>query len=642
MYCYNCMSEIPDGEVCRNCLCSTATEPSPHHLKPGQILNGKYLVGNCIGEGGFGITYIGKDLVLDIKVAIKEFFPNGYVNRNNSVTQIVTATTEAQQDFFNKGKVRFLEEAKNIAKFIDEPGVVSVREFFEANSTAYIIMEYLDGENLSRYVKRNGKMPANKVFSLMLPIMKSLNRVHQAGIIHRDISPDNIMYMKNGTLKLMDFGSARYFANEEKEMSIMLKQGYAPEEQYRKNGHQGPWTDVYGLCATIYRCITGIVPLDALDRMHEDKLRKPSQIGVEISPQLEAVLMFGLAINHERRYKNMMGLMNGVQQALSQNYNAQNTQFSNNRFEYAEPPHNADDPRLLNQTVGAEQLTYGDNFTRREYEDVVPETERSNTGVIIGAIVILLLLFAAIGAFFYFIMPMIQDSQDNKKTYRTDQAVTETVTETESESITEEEKLKVPDVEGMQLEDAEEKLYKEDLIIDIEYTDSSKYEDDYVLKQYPPANKECKPGDKITLYVVKHTEPTEPPTEKPTKAPTEDTSNSYEDEIDRYVSSVDYTYDNRYLYSDISDGYIPAGTGNLNYSRDFMFADGELVLAIVTNADDPNESHWYYFDRDELVYYYCGYMGGGYYPDEFSKFNKKYNKHLDQDEARILEEAYSL
>ena len=316
-YCYNCMNEIQEGEVCKSCFNQGVCEPMPHHLRPGQVLNGKYLVGNCIGEGGFGITYVGKDMVLDIKVAIKEFFPNGYVNRNNCVTQMVTATTEEQKDFFNKGKDRFLAEAKNIAKFIDEPGVVGVREYFEANGTAYIIMEYLDGINLSKYIRVNGKMAPDTIFKLMLPIMSSLQRVHEAGIIHRDISPDNIMYMKNGTLKLMDFGSARYFTNEEKEMSIMLKQGYAPEEQYRKNSKQGPWTDVYGLCATMYRCITGVVPDDALDRIRQDNLKAPSKLGVEIKNPLEIVLMYGLAVFKENRCQNMTELSELTTKALS-------------------------------------------------------------------------------------------------------------------------------------------------------------------------------------------------------------------------------------------------------------------------------------------------------------------------------------
>lgn len=316
-YCYTCMEEIRQGNYCMTCMKENQPDRFGHHIKPGTILNGRYLVGNCLGEGGFGITYIGRDLTLDIKVAIKEYYPNGYVSRTNDLTQMVTTTTESQRDFFEKGKKRFLQEARNIAKFIGEPGIVDVREYFEENNTAYIIMEYLDGEDLNRYIRKHGTFEAEKLFKLILPMVDSLQKIHDAKIIHRDISPDNIMYRKNGSLTLMDFGSARFITNEAKELSVMLKQGYAPEEQYRKNGDQGAWTDVYGLCATLYRCITGTVPEDALDRMRADDLKKPSEMpGVKISEPLENVLMSGLAVFKENRCQSMKELAEHIRKAL--------------------------------------------------------------------------------------------------------------------------------------------------------------------------------------------------------------------------------------------------------------------------------------------------------------------------------------
>lgn len=316
-YCYTCMEEIRQGNFCMTCMKENEPDRFGHHMRPGTVLNGKYLVGNCLGEGGFGITYIGRDLTLDIKVAIKEFYPNGYVNRSNDMTQMVTTTTETQREFFSNGKQRFLQEARNIAKFIGEPGIVDVREFFEENNTAYIIMNYLDGEDLSSCLKKHGTFDAQELFEKVLPVAESLQKIHAAGIIHRDISPDNIMHRNNGTLTLMDFGSARFFTNEEKVLSVMLKQGYAPEEQYRKNGDQGPWTDVYGLCATIYRCITGVVPEDALDRASADTLKRPSELGVRISRPLENVLMRGLAVKKEDRCQNMKELADLIRKALN-------------------------------------------------------------------------------------------------------------------------------------------------------------------------------------------------------------------------------------------------------------------------------------------------------------------------------------
>ncbi len=316
-YCYHCMEELTPSGFCPSCGRQSTPDNYPHHLQPGTLLNNKYLVGNCLGEGGFGITYIGRDLTLDIKVAIKEYYPNGYVNRNNTATQLVTATSAQQRQVFEQGKDRFLMEARSLARFIGEPGIVDVRDYFEANNTAYIIMEYLDGINLSAYIKKHGRMEPETAFKMMLPIMESLQRIHQEGIVHRDISPENIMMTRKNKMVLMDFGSARYYSNKEKQMSVMLKEGYAPEEQYRKNGNQGPWTDVYGLCATLYRCITGVIPTDALDRMRTDDLKKPSQLGVQISQPLETVLMYGLAVFQENRCHDMAELTSMTQKALN-------------------------------------------------------------------------------------------------------------------------------------------------------------------------------------------------------------------------------------------------------------------------------------------------------------------------------------
>ena len=310
------MNEI-DGGFCPHCNKENVADSVAYRLKPGTILNKKILVGNSIGEGGFGITYIGRDLTLDRRVAVKEYFPNGYVNRNNNVSQLVSATTDQQVSFFQKGLQNFLEEARKIAKLTNVSGIVDVREYFEENGTAYIIMEYLDGINLSVFLRQNGVFKAETIFQLMLPITYSLQKMHEEGIIHRDISPDNIMYLTDGTLKLTDFGSARYFSNAQKEMSVVVKQGYAPEEQYSKNGDQGPWTDVYGLCATMYKCITGKTPVDAVDRIKQDTLTPPSELGVQIPEPMQITLMYGLAVFKNDRCKSMQELSYLMEKALA-------------------------------------------------------------------------------------------------------------------------------------------------------------------------------------------------------------------------------------------------------------------------------------------------------------------------------------
>lgn len=312
------MKEIKDGSLfCCYCGKSTQSEEKPHFLKPGTILHNQYLVGNPIGEGGFGITYVGLDLSLDMKIAIKEFYPAGFANRNNTISNNVTLNYENEGEYFRNGVERFLREAKSIAKFHNENGIVDVRAFFEENDTAYIIMEYLEGENLSQKIKRDGKFEAEEIFRMFLPMMNTLEKMHRENIIHRDISPDNIRILPDNTLMLMDFGSARYYTGmEKKTMSVQFKPGYAPFEQYNKNGNQGPWTDVYGLCATIYKCVTGVTPVDALERAQNDTLQKPSELGIHISQQLENIIMYGMAIRPENRCQSMSELLNITTDAL--------------------------------------------------------------------------------------------------------------------------------------------------------------------------------------------------------------------------------------------------------------------------------------------------------------------------------------
>lgn len=309
------MREITEGMFCSDCVKREMPENAPHQLKPGTILNGKYLVGNIIGEGGFGITYIGRDTVLETKVAIKEFYPMGRINRNNEISSNLTISTEEQRDFIKKGRERFLEEARNVAQFSSEPGIVNVKDFFEENGTAYIIMEYLEGKTLAAHIKECGPMDAGKVRELMLPLVTALSKIHKMGVIHRDISPDNIMYLGKGTCKLMDFGSARYFMGKDQELTSTVKRGYAPTEQYTSTGNQGPWTDVYGLCATMYKCVTGVTPVDAVDRMAYDSLKWPSELGVRISREFEEAIMRGLVLHAQGRCQNMDELRRLMEQA---------------------------------------------------------------------------------------------------------------------------------------------------------------------------------------------------------------------------------------------------------------------------------------------------------------------------------------
>lgn len=304
-YCMKCMMPISDGDTCPHCGHQGDPVAAPHRLTPGTILNNRYMVGLAIGQGGFGITYMGRDLRLDMRVAVKEYYPNGYTNRNSAVTSALTIADKEQAEFIEAGKKKFLAEARSLAQFHEEPGIVEVRDYFEENETAYIVMEYLDGQDL-RKTLRNHLFTADEIFDLMKPVMNALEKVHEVGVIHRDISPDNIMLLKNGRVKLMDFGAARVLdLSDQNSVSVVLKAGYAPEEQYRPKGKQGPWTDIYALCATMYKCITGITPDDALERFHKDELQWPSELGIEITVLQEDILKKGMAVKSEDRYQNI-------------------------------------------------------------------------------------------------------------------------------------------------------------------------------------------------------------------------------------------------------------------------------------------------------------------------------------------------
>ena len=269
-------------------------------------MNGRYLIGIALGEGGFGITYIARDLNLDVIVAVKEYYPFGYVNRNHTYSDAVSVSGMLPRGEYEEGITKLMEEARTLARLSGLKGIVGVRDFFLYNNTAYIVMDYLKGCTLKDYLRMNGTLSFNQTVRLLNPIAAALAEVHKTGLIHRDISPDNIMIMKNGDAELLDFGAARDVSGDDsRSLSVILKHGYAPEEQYRSRGKQGPWTDVYALAAVVYRCITGRTPDEALERGHIDMLKKPSELGTEMPESGEQALMKGLAVFQEDRYQNV-------------------------------------------------------------------------------------------------------------------------------------------------------------------------------------------------------------------------------------------------------------------------------------------------------------------------------------------------
>ena len=281
-------------------------EENLYCLRKGTRLIGRYTIEGVLGQGGFGITYLGMDELHKKKVAIKEFFPQGIVTRNIEYEDTVTVTLVGEKENYDKGKERFLKEAQTMAMFSKDKGIVKALDFFEINNTAYIVMEYLEGVTLKQYLRENKRIDAEDLVELLVPLIEALDEIHSQGLIHRDISPDNIMVLPDGRIKLMDFGAARdYTEFGEKSLSIVLKPGYAPPEQYQTHGVQGPWTDIYALCATMYKCITGENPPDAIDRLVDDHLKKISTFGITVSPQIEEAIIKGMSVAAKDRYQNV-------------------------------------------------------------------------------------------------------------------------------------------------------------------------------------------------------------------------------------------------------------------------------------------------------------------------------------------------
>ncbi len=314
--CYGCMKPIPvDADCCPHCGYDNRTKNELHQLPAGTVLKEQYLIGKVLGQGGFGITYMGWDLYLEIPVAIKEYFPSGAVSRNSKEsTDVISGSGEVGARFRNS-RERFMREVKMLARMSDIPEIVHVKTFFLANNTAYIVMEYIKGVTLKDYVKtKGGRLTLAEALQILDPIMGALEKVHKAGLVHRDISPDNIMLLDNGTAKLLDFGAVRDVGLADPDQPItksteaILKQGYAPVEQYQGKGALGPWTDVYAMCATLYYCLTGSIPADAPGRVLGEEITWFGELGVSVPDGLEDLLKEGMEIRTRDRIQDMATL----------------------------------------------------------------------------------------------------------------------------------------------------------------------------------------------------------------------------------------------------------------------------------------------------------------------------------------------
>lgn len=302
--CLNCMHMTKEEDFCPVCgKPKKGLKTFGRALEPGTILNGKFLIGNILGMGSFGITYIGFDMLLEYRVAIKEFFPSEMVERTEEGDLIVMGDT-TEEEFQSELKA-FLRESRTLAQFAKYPGIVSIKELFYANNTGYMVMEFLEGGTLRRFIDTNGgHLSPEKALSLMEPVISSMEEIHKSGLIHRDISPENIMLDSDGSIKVIDFGATKKLNNNKTAQVYFGKFGYAPLEQMLGEG-QGPWTDVYGICATLYCMITGDIPTDAFQRSMNEPLTPITDYNINIDSRIADAIMKGMSMECKDRQQDM-------------------------------------------------------------------------------------------------------------------------------------------------------------------------------------------------------------------------------------------------------------------------------------------------------------------------------------------------
>ena len=313
--CPNCFQPLNGQPVCPHC----GNDPSknkqyPSALPPFTQLSDRYLTGRVLGKGGFGITYVAKDISANRICAIKEYMPTEYSAREGGTRNVIPFSQSKAQLVFNHGREKFMEEAKTLVRLRDNPGVVDILNYFRQNNTAYLVMEYLDGQNLREMAKNNGgKIDPDTAKLIFVSVASCLMEVHRLNILHRDLSPENIIVTKSGQIKLIDFGAARnYVSLQNKGMSILLKVGFAPPEQYNTKGCQGPWTDVYALCATFYTLVSGQPLVDAMFRYRGAKLPSLISLGCPVTKKTSDVIERGLELDYKRRYRNFKELLDDI------------------------------------------------------------------------------------------------------------------------------------------------------------------------------------------------------------------------------------------------------------------------------------------------------------------------------------------
>lgn len=308
--CSCCFSPIKK-EPCKKCGFSEESYIPDNMVLPcGSILMGNFIIGKALGKGGFGITYLAYDVKYDKTIAVKEYFPIELAVRD-PISSKLTVRDKKSAELFKQGVKKFYGEASFIAEFSGDPNIVRVYQFFYENNTAYFTMEYLTGMTLKEYVERCGTITAAQAAYIADKVSYALYDIHKKNVLHRDVSPDNIMLCTDGSVKLLDFGAARQvFPEGSLLLSVILKPGFAPIEQYSRKGKQGEWTDIYSLAASIYYGLTRQIPEDPQNRLEDDSDMESNKYNIQ--PDLWAVLYRSMMLRYTDRYPTTLELINAL------------------------------------------------------------------------------------------------------------------------------------------------------------------------------------------------------------------------------------------------------------------------------------------------------------------------------------------
>lgn len=353
--CLKCMHEKQNAnDKCEYCgFDKNSYVPKQNTISIPSILKGRYLVGIPLGIGGFGITYIAFDLEVGGVCAIKEYMPDTVAFRNGFEQNV--SVSESKFDSYQFGMNRFIEEAQMLMKFSQSKYIINVFECFQENNTAYYVMEYFNGCDLRTFTNNfKNKMDFHFGLNCMCQVMCGLEELHNQGVLHRDISPDNIYISKNGYIKILDFGAARYSVTQkERNLSVIIKMGYAPLEQYGTKVSQGPWTDIYALGATFYQLFSGIQLPEATERIMGETVKDLKDYNEQIPDSFSKVIKKAIALQQNERYQSIAGMRKDLVMNLIRDNHV-------NDFRKATDERIEEESEIIEKSVNRERITFSE------------------------------------------------------------------------------------------------------------------------------------------------------------------------------------------------------------------------------------------------------------------------------------------